>query len=160
MEDGKSIDGVTYLSCPVSVNVNYLYEVHNRLSFYSEEEVRVWKRTDSYNNEWVEECNNFVLILPDNAFIISFDRLPSGCKRELSRAIKLNKNIYIAYKRASDKTINFYNLNINKFYNSDNVSGEIAECTLFNSNKRVTPIILTEEKIIKYDRRMILLLLR
>lgn len=78
--------------------------------------VKHWDRRvpNHYSKDWVEEADVVIFALPNNGFRSRIDDLPSGCKRELRRAMTLGKEIYIVYQvRAGNY----------KFYEADVESG-------------------------------------
>lgn len=71
-----------------------------------------WKG-GSYNPNLLDNCDIFVFTTINNKFKFYMDDLPSGVKKELKRAIKLKKEIFLIYK-TSDERINFYKVDIDE----------------------------------------------
>jgi len=99
-----------YISCPVSVdyeNILYVEELIRQND--SDAQVIYWERNSLYRDYWIEECDHFIIMLPDNKFECVVENLPSGVLRELRRAEKMKKSICMAYKNITYKKWNIYN---------------------------------------------------
>lgn len=87
-----------YISCPITVPIEVLYGFANKL-FQLGAGPSFWNREDPYRlQDVVDDCDGFVLVLPYNNFKMPVEELPIGCKRELDRALKAKRTIYLAYK--------------------------------------------------------------
>ena len=75
--------------------------------------VKHWDRRvpSYYLKSWVEEADVVIFALPNNGFRSRIDDLPSGCKRELRRAMTLGKEIYIVYQ-VRDGGYRFYKADV------------------------------------------------
>lgn len=99
-----------YISCPVTVDRATLDTYRDLLNEMGAEPISWSKGTPYTHQDDVDECDGFVLVLPDNRFRISLEELPMGCKRELTRAIKAKRKLYLAYSDLSGAAI--YQANI------------------------------------------------
>lgn len=92
-----------YVSCPMTVPMNILKDVIN-LSIDKKLKTSWWIRGSHYGSseeQAIEECDYFIIIPPGNKWENKISDLPNGTKSELRKAIRLCKNIYIAYTTAS-----------------------------------------------------------
>lgn len=106
-----------YISCPVNNSLDNLNLARKYFSSYysGHATLEYWDRNEPfiYDNEWVSDCDIFIIMLPENKFSCEISSLPYGCKKEFHRAISLNKPVFIAYKRVTDGEFHFYQSNIN-----------------------------------------------
>lgn len=164
MEQSIKIKGATYISCPLIVSQSVLDEVTNKLlENHESRDVKFWERGTVYNSDLVTNCEKFVLILPNNNFTFEYFKLTPGCKKELKKAIKLKKEVYIAYKRSLDGEFYFYKVDIDKLLTESIVSGiQGSYDSIFSSSGTTSTNV--NDKILKntveetVDKRVYLLI--
>lgn len=98
-----------YISCPMNVDYRHLEDVVFAIEHHTHIKPNWWNRM-TYVSNCVDECDIFVLILPNNKFNSEKVMLPIGCRKELELAEKLGKKVFIAYR--STHGINIYKTNI------------------------------------------------
>ncbi len=98
-----------YISCPVSEPFNKIIAIESKFKDYAE--INYWDRVNKYDNNFIKNCDIFILVLPFNCFKHHIDDLPIGCKKELTEAKERNKKICISYIN-SFKEPNLYNINM------------------------------------------------
>lgn len=103
-----------YVSCPMSIGQDKLDSVLvdlRKIGFVA----RAWKRNTPYiEDEYIPDCDYFVVILPDLKWTYEIDDLPSGTRKELKLAINLKKPIFIAYQ-TQNHGINIYKATIGEY---------------------------------------------
>lgn len=95
------MDNSAYISCPVSVEEKHLLDVSKFVEGAGFEPL-YWIRGTRYDEPFIskciENCDAFILVPPKNQFISPIDSLPAGCNKELKKAIKAGRKIYLAYR--------------------------------------------------------------
>jgi len=90
-----------YISCPTSVNEDFLDDVYNLIEEELDIRAYCWERTTLYS-DWeerkIKECVGFVLITPNNEFQIPLNKIPKGSMKELTIARESGSDIFLAYK--------------------------------------------------------------
>lgn len=156
-----------YVSCPVIMQKSHLTNALDRIEEIIEDNacMNYWLENHFYDNNWVKNCDIFILIAPNNSFKFNINELPAGCCRELILAEKLNKTILLGYIN-SNGIYNFYS--IIKKNNGTYYEGVIGTSNALHLNLMVEksnynycmelPLPL-EEKVIKsnYNRKFLLL---
>lgn len=121
-EDGykklEKIQGNVYISCPIANSLLYLIRLNEQLNVQCIGNVKRWIREDTYDKNMVEDCDIFILCLPNFDFKIKRPSLPPGCRKELDKAKKLGKKIYIAYEKVNNEYYDFY-----EYYEGDVLIG-------------------------------------
>lgn len=89
-----------YISCPVVVPMVELKRVYDCLGQSTDHDINIkyWQRGGPYDSRLLFDSDIFILMTDDNSFKMDFMELPIGCRRELLSAIRLNKQIFLAYK--------------------------------------------------------------
>jgi hypothetical protein len=100
-----------YISCPMSVPDRFLTWVSNALTSLGNN-VRYWRRGTEYaETKYIQQCDVFCIILPDNSFKHYLHSLPTGTRKELVLAEDLHKTIILAYATGAGEMC-FYNTTI------------------------------------------------
>lgn len=86
-----------YISCPISIDWADMKAAIKQVET-EVDTVTYWKRNTTYNQNFVRDCDVFILLLPNIKFKASRGSLPPGCRNELDRALASGKPIYIVYK--------------------------------------------------------------
>lgn len=73
-----------------------------------------WEQGMKYLNSLVTDSDVFVFSIESNRFQFYIEELPSGVKRELQRAINLNKTIYLLYRTLNSTYPNYYEISISE----------------------------------------------
>lgn len=88
-----------YISCPISVPIGILKKFASiPKNISSNCRVSYWDRKETYHfSHTIENCDAFVMILPDNQWGRPIGILPPGCRKELDKAIAYHRPIYLGY---------------------------------------------------------------
>ena len=105
-----------YISCPITISYSTLV-TYGKVLKNMGLEVMYWNRVDFYETEYLQNCDIFLLILPNNAFNISKSNLPKGCKLEFDIARRLNKDMYLIYTPSFHQVEEYrtYQISISEF---------------------------------------------
>lgn len=97
-----------YVSCPISIPEKDLQRILNRLERleFKDTTIKHWVRNTMYYTEDLTHANAVVIVLPALKWLNSSD-LPTGIERELDKAVKMKKPIFLAYENMH-RDINFY----------------------------------------------------
>lgn len=88
-----------YISCPMSISLSYLMEVETFLITKNLLPLK-WDRNTQYGlreKDAIMYGEGIVVILPENSFKLSFNKIPTGTESEIRLAMKYGKPIYLAY---------------------------------------------------------------
>lgn len=96
-----------YISAPISIPWETVLKVRDNL-VSTGIGVSVWNRGTKYSIS-ISDYDAIVFILPNMKWQHTINGLPSGIKSEVSRAVFLNKPIYIAYTPINESTPTIYN---------------------------------------------------
>ncbi len=111
--------------------------------------VRCWDRRypSCYSSTWIKEADVVIFALPNNGFRSRIDDLPSGCKKELRRAMTLGKEIYIVYQ-VKDGSYKFYKADVKSgpYGWIEGVSGSSGSLLEFVNQKSEETSPKSEEK--------------
>ena len=116
-----------YISCPVSVSESHLQAIAiyvNKCRW----EHRYWERGSGVYNEgkFIDTCDAFILVLPENKFQYNVELLSSGCRRELKRAMGARRKVFLAYSGMNG--IHIYTTTINQMISGQvNTTGEFEK---------------------------------
>lgn len=108
-----------YISCPVSIPRCDLKSFVSHIAAEYNCEVKAWDRDGRYSDHDLVTCNAFLIVLPEVSWKYSMDSLPSGCKKELQKAMDLDIPVYLVYK-VSTGDIKVYQ---NRIYNNSIIEG-------------------------------------
>lgn len=146
-----------YFSIPVSIDWDTASKCFSQL--FKKYAVDVWKRDHYYNKSWIDDCDAFVIMLPNGKWSYRIDELPVGCRREIKKAERLDKPIYLAYKPMSNSIPIFYNTRINDGYiiglggTSGDLYDEIEPCddTIVKENVKKSITVFPKQKSKSYE---------
>lgn len=113
-----------YISCPMTVDQTVLDEV---ITLVSNEHVspRWWSKGTKYDESVytaiIKSSDAFIVILPEMAWSCKGDKMTSGSRKELAKAIHFKKPVYVAYKNRNDG-LGIYASQVSTSSNHDNVN--------------------------------------
>jgi hypothetical protein len=117
-----------YISVPISTDWDIVRSYSRKLESQGYN-VKVWNRSERYNQNEFDESDSVLFILPKNKFKADSNYLPIGLRSELARAYAQNKKIYVGYKTSNDE-FNIYNTETNGMYINaiSGTANKIFEC--------------------------------
>jgi len=97
-----------YVSFPMSIPLEYLRQIFNRLYDQGIQNVKAWSRDKPYRPIILHNASAVIIVPPVNRFTFKYSYLPSGVRREEDEALKLDIPTWLAYKKLSTDEIEFY----------------------------------------------------
>lgn len=111
-----------YVSCPMSVEASKLNKVIETTKSLGVS-TSYWQRGTTYNElgyaDIIKKSDAFILIMPDNRWNMTIEKLSAGSQKELRLALRAGKPVFIVYQASSG--FNIYNAVIND--HNDFISG-------------------------------------
>lgn len=111
-----------YISCPLSVSEGDLEKVIQKTKEFNLDRVYYYKKGTAYDTEAydriIQSHDAFILVLPNFAWAMDYDKMTSGCRRELKIARDAKRKMYLAYKTTSG-LVNIYVMEIEHFFHTD-----------------------------------------
>ena len=97
-----------YVSLPVSISLDCLRQIFNRLYDQGIQNVKAWPRDKPYRPIILHNASAVIIVPPVNRFTFKYIVLPSGVRREEAKALELNIPTWLVYKKQSTDEIEFY----------------------------------------------------
>ena len=110
-----------YFSVPLTLSMNDVKEYEKKFKG-KKTLINYWDRKWGYNEKVFDAADAVVIFTPNNKFNFSDSILPTGVRAELREAIAQDKNIYMAYRTASNE-YNIYEVDYSIIDGKIHVSG-------------------------------------
>lgn len=147
-------DKYAYLACPISVDNDYLSEVHNELikKLRDANSVRRWYRGTKYTPDLIDNAIALIVILPGNKPKMNLESIPAGTRSEIRKALSHNLPIYMVYKRDMDNTIQLYKTNMTGCDTVIGLIGGTTETSIQELRTRLMKGVISVTFIDEYSR--------